>query len=118
MTSVLLTVAAATLFAADTINGPIMVKEVTPAEVHIGGVVAAHGENLDAARVLEVYLTDVSGDYKVEIVEQTKNEIHFKIPAGVPLGKMRIAVVSDEHSLLDQPVFVRVVKAPGVPSGA
>jgi len=57
-------------------------------------------------------------DYRVEIMDQTEHWFTFRIPAAVPEGKFRIAVVgSDSPAVLEQPAFVKVVEAKGPPTG-
>ena len=112
-------VAALTMFAAkDPAPQAIHIREVTPAEGKAGDVLRAFGDSLGAERVLEVYLTNGFMDYKVEVMEQTDHVLTFRIPAGVPAGRFRVAVVGNESpSVLEQPAFVKVVEAKGPPTG-
>jgi len=96
----------------------IHVREVAPPQGKAGDILKAYGDALNAERVLEVYLTNQFMDYRVEIMEQTDHWFTFRIPAGVPEGKFRIAVVgSDSPSVLEQPAFVKVIEAKGPPTG-
>src|SRR6516165_7806611 len=53
---------------------------VDPGNGKIGDIVAAAGENIDKAKVVELYLTDGAKDFKVQILEQTDALIKFKVP--------------------------------------
>lgn len=88
----------------------IHVREVTPPEGKAGDVLKAHGDSLNAERVLEVYLVN-DFMYKVEILEQTDHWFTFRIPVGVPAGKYRVGVVGNESpAVLEEPAFVRVIE--------
>ena len=89
-------------------HGAIHVREVAPADARAGAVLIAYGDNLNATRIKEVWLTDGKTDYKVEILEQDNNSIRFLVPATVPAGRWRIAVTSDEDMILEQPAYVNV----------
>jgi hypothetical protein len=96
----------------------IHVREVAPPQGKVGDVLKAHGDSLNAERVLEVYLTNDFMDYKVEVLEQTEHWFTFRIPRAIPAGKFRVAVVgNDSPMVLEQPAFVRVIEAIGPPTG-
>jgi hypothetical protein len=112
--------ASATTLLATRDLGPtaIHVREVTPPEAKVGDIVTAHGDCLNPARVLAVYLTTGTEDYKVEILDQTDHWIQFRVPAGVPVGKYRVAVIpTDAPTMLEQPAFLKVVEARRTPTG-
>ena len=98
------------------ISQAIHLREVTPAEGKIGDIVTGYGDNLNAARVKELWFTDGKSDYKVEILEQADHSIRFRIPEWVPAGRWRVMVLSNEDVLLEQPAYVKVrdVRAPGI----
>jgi hypothetical protein len=107
-----------TALAKDPAPQAIHVREVSPAEGKAGDVLTAYGDCLNAERVLEVYLTNGFTDYKVEVLEQTEHSFTFRIPAAVPAGRYRVAVVGNESpSVLEQPAFVKVIEAKGPPTG-
>jgi hypothetical protein len=94
----------------------IHLREVTPPEGIIGDVLTGYGDNLNASRVKEIWLTDGKNDYKLEIIEQGDHSIRFRLPDWVPAGRWRVMVLSDEDVLLEQPAYVKVrnVRAPSI----
>ena len=93
----------------------IHVREVAPAEAKVGDILAAYGDNLNVDRVRELYLTDGKSDFKVEILEQADHKIRFRLPAWVPIGRLRVVVFNEEDMMLEQPAFVKVIPFPGSP---
>ena len=65
----------------------IHVREVAPPQGKVGDILKAHGDALNAERVLEVYLTNDFMDYKVAVLEQTEHWFTFRIQAGITAGK-------------------------------
>jgi len=105
-------------YAARDIPKAIHVREVVPAEDKVGDIVKAYGDALSADRVVEVYLSDDFMNYRVEVLEQTDHWLTFSIPAGIPAGKFRVAVVGSESPvLLEEPVFVGVIEGQGTSYG-
>ena len=104
------------LFAQEPAKGASYLKEIAPFEARAGQTLIGRGENLNQERVIELYLSDGKNDYRVEILEQSKDAIRFKLPGVLPEGKLRAALVSDDLMILEQPVFVRIVKSVA-PSG-
>lgn len=96
----------------------IHIREVAPFEAKAGDIAVASGDNLSAARVLALYLTDGKTDMKVEILEQTDTMIRFRIPAKVAPGKLRLAIQNEAQVMLDQPAFIKILVSPGPPTGA
>jgi IPT/TIG domain len=81
------------------------VTSVEPDTGKVGDIVSAKGENLDKSSIAELYLTDGSHDMKVEIAEQSKTEIKFKVPENIKAGRYHILVLTaDKKSLIEQPV--------------
>jgi hypothetical protein len=79
---------------------------VDPLNGKSGDVVAAAGENIDKAKVVELYLTDGTKDFKVQILEQTDAQIKFKVPASVKAGRYALMIKTGgpEPKLLEQPI--------------
>jgi hypothetical protein len=83
---------------------------VEPGSGKIGDVVGAAGESVDKTKVAELYLTDGTNDFKVEIVEQTDTLIKFKIPEKIKAGRysLMIKTKGPDVKLLEQPVRLTV----------
>jgi hypothetical protein len=79
---------------------------VAPDSGKIGDVINVTGEQIDAAKVDELYLTDGKNDFKVQIVEQTDTAIKFKIPAKIKAGRYSLMLKTKgaDPKLLEQPV--------------
>ena len=91
-----------------------VMQQVTPAVVRSGDVVTVTGYALDDKHVKEVYLTDADNDYRVEIIEQGNVALRFRVPAKIPAGQMRLAViVVGRDDLLEQPVFLKILPSVG-----
>lgn len=86
------------------------IESVDPGTGKIGDTVGATGESIGKASVDELYLTDGSTDYKVQIVEQSDKLIKFKIPAKVKPGRynLMLKTAGSNPKLLEQPVKVEV----------
>ena len=95
----------------------IHVREVAPPEGKAGDILTAFGDNLNATRVKELWLTDGKADFKLEILEQTDRTIRFRLPEWVPAGRLRIVVLSDADMMLEQPAFVKVREFRGPTTG-
>ena len=81
-----------------------------PSEVRSGGVVTVTGYALDAKHVKELYLTNGENDFRVEILEQNDAAIRFQVPAKVPTGVLRLAIiVAGRDDILEQPVFLKIL---------
>ena len=83
---------------------------VDPDSGKIGDTVGAAGEAMDKSKVDELYLTDGTNDFKVQIVEQTESMIKFKIPAKIKPGRyaLMIKTKGPDVKLLEQPVRLTV----------
>src|SRR5579863_9125308 len=91
-----------------------VMQQVMPSVVRSGDVVTVTGYALDAKHVKEVYLTDADNDYRVEIIEQGNVALRFRVPAKIPAGQMRLAViVVGRDDLLEQPVFLKILPSVG-----
>ena len=91
-----------------------VMQQATPSVVRSGDVVTVTGYALDVNHVKEVYLTDGDNDYRVEIIEQGNVALRFRVPAKIPAGQMRLAViVVGRDDLLEQPVFLKILPSVG-----
>ena len=108
-------VAPTLLLAAD---GVPKMSVVTPGHGRIGDVMKVEGVYLDAAHVAEVYLTDGTTDWKVEILKQSEERIEFKIPATAKPGRFQLMVLTTgpDAKLIEEPVRVTVEGAAPLPS--
>ena len=90
---------------------PVM-RAVNPESVKAGEVATVSGEYLDKSRVKELYLTNNSGDIKVQMVEQTSVSIKFKLPEKVVPGRYNLLVLlaGDPERLIEEPARVTVVE--------
>ena len=79
---------------------------VEPDSGKVGDVIGVTGEQIDAAKVDELYLTDGKTDIKVQIVSQNETTIKFKIPAKVKAGRYSLMLKTKgaDAKLLEQPV--------------
>jgi hypothetical protein len=93
------------------------VREVAPADAQPGEILCAHGENLDAAHIAAMYLTDGEADYKLEILEQATHQVRFRLPQWMPAGRMRVVILDEERRMRPQPAWV-YIRSPWLPSGA
>ncbi len=80
-------------------------QSVEPGSGKTGDVVGAAGEAIDKSRVEELYLTDGTTDWKVEVLEQSESSIKFKIPK-IKAGRysLMLKTTGPEVKLLEQPV--------------
>jgi hypothetical protein len=81
------------------------ITTVDPGSGKIGDLVGAAGESVDKSKVEELYLTDGTIDFKVQIIEQSDSMIKFKIPKIKP-GRysLMIKTKGPDAKLLEQPV--------------
>ena len=96
----------ALLFIAAPLRAQSRLTGVDPMNGKMGDVVIAAGENIDKAKVVELYLTDGTKDFKVQIVEQSGEQIKFKVPANIKAGRYALMIKTGgaEPKLLEQPV--------------
>ena len=90
---------------------PVM-RTVNPESIKAGEFATVSGEYLDKSRVKELYLTNNTGDIKVQVVEQTSASIKFKLPEKVAPGRYNLLVllVGDPERLIEEPARVTVVE--------
>ncbi|MCC7237335.1 MAG: hypothetical protein IT163_18660 [Bryobacterales bacterium] len=103
--------------AADADNPIPMMRRAEPAVVKAGEIVTVFGESLDKSKVADVYLTTLSKQVAVEILEQTEAFIKFRVPAKTDPGRYNPAILMvKEPMLLVQPVILTVEAASSVPT--
>ena len=91
-----------------------VLQGVMPTVARPGDVVTVTGFALGPDRLKEIYLTNGEVDYRVEIVEQNDLAVRLRVPAKIPAGQMRFAiVVVSRPELLEQPVLLKILPAVG-----
>jgi len=91
-----------------------VLQGVMPTVALPGDVVIVTGFALGPDRLKEIYLTNGEVDYRVEIVEQNDLAVRLRVPAKIPAGQMRFAiVVVSRPELLEQPVLLKILPAVG-----
>ena len=75
-----------------------------------GDVVAVTGENLQKDAVAKVFLTDGKNDTAVEVTEQSKTTLKFKIPGKIAAGRWAVMVLTPgpNPKYIEEPVKVLV----------
>lgn len=83
---------------------------VTPDNGKPGDILKAAGEFLGKQHVAELYITDGTTDWKVEILKQSASEIEFKIPRNVKAGRFYLMVLTTgpDPKLIEEPVRVTI----------
>ena len=91
-----------------------VLQGVMPTVALPGDVVIVTGFALGPDRLKEIYLTNGEVDYRVEVVEQNDLAVRLRVPAKIPAGQMRFAiVVVSRPELLEQPVLLKILPAVG-----
>ncbi|MCW5980363.1 MAG: IPT/TIG domain-containing protein [Bryobacteraceae bacterium] len=83
---------------------------VSPDAGKAGDTLTVEGENLDAAGVKALYLTDGKTDVKTDILDQSATAIKFKIPGEAKPGRFSLMILTGgaDPKLIEQPVKVTV----------
>ena len=101
----LLCLAALSLSAFDNFS---RIATVEPDTGKTGDVAVAKGENLEKAKIGELYLTDGKNDVKAIITEQSETEIKFKVPKA-EAGRYRLMLLTaKKDSMIEQPVVFTI----------
>jgi hypothetical protein len=85
---------------------PLM-RMVDPMTVKAGDTTVITGDNLDKARVANVFVSlDGKKNIKIEVIEQTKESMKIKVPADLQPGRYRIIVLTTdvEPTFIEEPV--------------
>ncbi len=101
----LLCLIAVSLLAFDTFSRLVTVEPESGKE---GDIASAKGENLEKAKICEIYLTAGTKDVKAAITEQAEGEIKFKIPK-MAAGRYHLMLLTaNKASMIEQPVVFTV----------
>lgn len=81
-----------------------------PATAQRGDVVTITGNFLDTECVAKVFLTDGKNDTPVEVTEQSKTTLKFKIPEKIAAGRWAVMVLSNgpNAKYIEEPVKVLI----------
>jgi len=91
-----------------------VLQGVMPTQARPGDIVTVTGFALGADRLKEIYLTDGVVDYRVEMLEQNNLAVRLQVPAKIPAGQWRFAiVVASRPEMLEQPVLLKVLPPVG-----
>lgn len=91
-----------------------VLQGVMPTQARPGDIVTVTGFALGPDRLKEIYLTDGVVDYRVEMLEQNNVAVRLQVPAKIPAGQWRFAiVVVSRPEMLEQPVLLKVLPAVG-----
>ena len=71
-------------------------------------MVSAKGQEIDAANVDMLYLTDSIDDFKCQMVEPTATAIKFKVPETIEAGRWALMVHTKKGQLIEEPVKLTV----------
>lgn len=95
--------------------GVPMFRTIVPDTAKAGDLVTVNGEGLQAACILQVFLSKGSTDVEVKIVSQNTSEISFKVPVNMKEGRYRLVVLAKEFNdgktitkYLEEPIFLVV----------
>ena len=101
---------AALLVLAAPLRAQSRLLSVDPLSGKVGDIAVTAGENLEKSKVVELYLTDGTRDYKCEVVEQKDTEIKFKVPSKIKAGRYALMIKTGgaDPKLLEQPVKFNV----------
>jgi uncharacterized protein YqfA (UPF0365 family) len=90
---------------------PLM-RTASPEAVKAGATATVAGDYLDKSRVAEVYLTNGKVDAKVDVIEQARTELKFKVPEKIAVGRYNLMVlmVGEEPKLIEEPARLTVVE--------
>ena len=81
-----------------------------PASAQRGDVITITGDFLDAGCVAKVFLTDGKNDTPVEVTEQAKTTLKFKIPSKMAAGRSAVMILTPgkDAKYIEQPVKVLI----------
>lgn len=92
---------------------------VEPDSGKAGDILTVHGSRLDKENVAALYMTNGEVDIKVMILEQSADQIRFRIPPEANPGRFSLMVLvgkGDDQKLLEQPIRVTVEPSPKGPT--
>jgi hypothetical protein len=87
-----------------------MMRTVDPMTAKAGDVLTVTGENLEQAKVAEVYLTDGEHDYKAKITEQSTDTLKLIVPTSAKPGRLALLVIprGKNPQPIEEPVKVTI----------
>jgi hypothetical protein len=87
-----------------------LISSVEPGSARVGDQLTARGTNLGQDTVAALYLTDGSNDIKMIVLDQSADEIRFRIPPEATPGRFALMILTKgaEPKLIEQPVKVVV----------
>ncbi len=99
------------LIAAATLSAASRVMSLEPTLASPGDELVITGTELASANVDKLYITVGSTDIEVEILEQTAEQMRFRLPADVPHARYNLMLLTagDTPALLVQPVMCEVL---------
>lgn len=81
---------------------------VEPETGKTGDEIAAKGENLEKAKIGELYFTDGKNDIKAVITGQNGTEIKFKVPKAEAGRYHLMLLTANKASMIEQPVVFTI----------
>jgi len=110
--SILATILLAVGFAVYAQEGIPRMYTADPINAKAGDVITVTGDYLDHACVTKVFLTDRKTDIAVEVTEQSKTSLKFKVPATIGAGRWAVMVLSPtvgpNDKYIEEPVKILV----------
>ena len=99
------------LIAAAALSAASRVMSLEPTLASPGDELVITGTELASANVDKLYITVGSTDIEVEILEQTAEQMRFRLPADVPHARYNLMLLTagDTPALLVQPVMCEVL---------
>jgi hypothetical protein len=97
-------------FAAYAQEGMPRMYSADPISAQRGDVITITGDYLDVGCVAKVFLTDGKNDTQVEVTEQVKTTLKFKIPSKMAAGRWAVMIltVGQDAKYVEQPVKVLI----------
>ena len=92
--SLLATLVLAAGFALHAQDGIPRMYTAEPLTAQRGDVVTVNGDFLDSGCVAQVFLTDGQNDTPVEVLQQSKTTLKFKIPNKIASGRLAVMVLT------------------------
>jgi len=85
---------------------------IDPVSAQRGDVVTVTGDFLDAGCVTKVFLTDGSNDTQVEVTEQSKTTIKFKVPGKIAAGRLAVMILTPGPNprFIEEPVKLLITE--------
>jgi ABC-type uncharacterized transport system substrate-binding protein len=108
--SLMATLLMAASFAAYAQEGIPRMFTSEPASAQRGAVITISGDYLDVGCVAKVFLTDGKNDTPVEVTEQAKTALKFKIPDKIAAGRWAVMILTpgNDAKYIEQPVKVLI----------